>query len=104
LDEKLKTNSNFKNKAKHTFEEFERAPNKSIIIIMEEERLKNMDVLLFYEKKWKYLNCELIYYFPKFFTKYKICNTTKYNKKRQIEKVKEKLLHTCESNDIILLA
>lgn len=51
MDEKLKTNSNFKNKAKHTFEEFERAPNKSIIIIMEEERLKNMDVLLFYEKK-----------------------------------------------------
>ena len=34
--------------------EFERASNKSIIIIMEEERLKNMDVLLFYEKKWKY--------------------------------------------------
>ena len=25
-----------------------------------------MDVLLFYEKKWKYLNCELIYYFLKF--------------------------------------
>ena len=32
---------------------------------------------------------------------YKNCNTTKFNKKRQIEKVKEKLLHWCENNDII---
>jgi len=40
LGEKLRTNSNFKNKVKHAFEEFERASNKSIIIIMEEERLK----------------------------------------------------------------
>ena len=28
---------------------------------------------------------------------------TKFNKKRQIEKVKEKLLHTCENNGIILV-
>ena len=34
---------------------------------------------------------------------YKNCNTTKYNKKRQIEKVKEKILHTCENNGIILV-
>lgn len=60
---KLRTNLNFKNKVEHTVEEFERASNKSIIIIIEEERLKNMDVLLFYQKKLKYLNCELIYYF-----------------------------------------
>ena len=61
-----------------------------------------MDVLLFYEKNWKYLNCELIYYFLKFSINEKY-NTTKYNKKWQIKKVKEKLLHTCENNDIILV-
>ena len=41
--------------------------------------------------------------FLKFAMYYKNCNTTKFDKKRQIEKVKEKLLHWCENNDIILV-
>ena len=44
-----------------------------------------------------------LYYFLKFAINYKNSNTTKLNQKRQIEKVKEKLLHTCENNDIILV-
>ena len=40
--------------------------------------------------------------FLKFAIYYKKSNMTKYNKKRQIEEVKEKLLNWCENNDIIL--